>query len=124
MAPGEGRDAEGLAGEGIDLFGHNATGQSMHTNPVEQREGLAQFVHCFSARDAVLSKPEGANEPWISLCKRQVMRHLVIVVVLVARHPTDRCLHPEHLFQILHRTLDIWITGLEHSKLKQSTDAT
>lgn len=36
VAPGEGRDTERLACEGVDLLGHNAAAQGMHVDPLQQ----------------------------------------------------------------------------------------
>ena len=57
--------------------------------------------------DAILRQPQGADEPGVALSQVQIVRHLVIIIVLVARHPANLRFRPQRLLELLHGTLDL-----------------
>src|SRR5947209_14025276 len=95
----------------------------MDTYPLQQGDRRTEFIEGRGVSNAILCQPQRTNEPGIALRLRKVMGDLIIVIVLVAWHSTDRSLYPQRLFKHVHRLLDMWIMRGEHTKQEEPAQA-
>src|SRR5436305_3647663 len=95
----------------------------MYAYPLQQGDCRTELIEGRSMSNAILCQPQRTDEPGIALRLREVMGDLIIIIVLVAWHPTDRSLYPQRLLKHVHRLLDVRIMRGEHAKLEKTTQA-